>query len=193
MFARLGQAGLAALLVASGVVAAPLAASAAAGKCALGTWTVTKHTFRFSGAGFSSRGGGGKGAKLTVKAKSLKYDFANAARLTATVEESGGQTTDTWARYSKTLTLSGVFKGGKKGTFAVERKTAKGPATVKAWEVGDPDPVETYNLASSLKFGGLEPLVPVKGAFTCSKRALHQSLSQKSGGVTVRMDVWFRR
>ncbi|MCD0447635.1 hypothetical protein LO762_00260 [Actinocorallia sp. API 0066] len=183
--------GLAAALVV-GVVAVPGTASAAPKACALGTWTLTKHALSVSGDGFSLKTQGGKGTKLTIAAKSVKYDFSKTARVTG--KASGeGITFSIWTKYSKTLTVSGSFKGKAKGTFLLKPKTAKGTALAEQGFAGSTKVDERYKVATAVKKGDVEPLVLTEGKFTCSKKALRQSLAGKSPEGKVKIDLWYKR
>lgn len=190
--ARLGQAGLVSLLVAGGV-AVPGAASAAAKACSLGTWTVSKHTFAVSGGGIAMKGSGGKGTKLTIKAKSVKYDFTKSARLTATGTGPDGAEFASWAKYTKTVTIGGAFKGKRGGTFALKHKTAAGGSQVLGGDIGSDMVKECYNLAKSLRGGAFEPIIPLGGKYTCAKKSLHQWYTVKNDNGSIKIDVWFKR
>ncbi|MDX6738336.1 hypothetical protein [Actinocorallia sp. A-T 12471] len=193
MSKRLGRAGFAALVVAGGVLVAPATASAAPKACALGTWKVSKHTFTLTGDGLKMTGSGGKGTKLTISAKSLKYDFSKSTKVVGKGTGPGGEDLGSWGKYTKTMTVGGAFKGKKSGTFALRPKTAKGSAVVRGGDAGSSTPTETYNLAKSLRAGNLEPIIPFSGKFTCGKKSLHQWYKYTGDGGTIKVDVWFKR
>ncbi|ROO91235.1 hypothetical protein EDD29_8987 [Actinocorallia herbida] len=191
MLAKLGQVGIAVALVAGGVVAAPGAASAAPKACALGTWTLTKHTFSGTDDGFSLKGSGGKGTKLTVKAGSVKYDFAKSAKVNATGKFDDGEVS-IWAQYKKSFTLNGAFKGKKSGTFGYKGSSAKGTATATSGAKGVPGS-DTYKLVPAYKKNEAEPIAPLAGKFTCGTKSLHLWFTLKDETGSLKADIWYKR
>ncbi|WP_460302131.1 hypothetical protein [Actinocorallia aurea] len=189
---KLGQVGLAALLVAGGAVAAPGVASAApkAKACTLGTWTLTKHTFSMTDEGIAIKGSGGKGVKLTVKAGSVAYDFNKSAKVNAKATVDGVDVA-IWAQYKKSLTLSGAFKGGKSGSFKYKGSSAKGTATASSGTPGTP--TDSYKLVSAYKKNQDEPIAPLAGKFTCGKKSLHLWYTLKDGDSQLKTDIWYKR
>ncbi|MDX6738335.1 hypothetical protein [Actinocorallia sp. A-T 12471] len=192
MFGHVVRTTVIAAVAAGAVAGAPGAASAAAKACAVGKWTMVKHSFSAKGEGYDFTGTGGKGVRLTVGKKSLSWDFRGSKRLVSQGTRSGEKVA-MWSRYDGRLRVPASFKGNKKGLLTADVRKAKGDATARTGKVGAKRPDATYPLAPNYRKGKPETIALGSGSFTCTGRSLHLVLATKSATDSSRFDTWFRR
>ncbi|GAB2849444.1 hypothetical protein GCM10022221_56110 [Actinocorallia aurea] len=165
-------AALAAALGAGVLAGTPAPAAAAPAACVLGKWKQTSYTSDTVGVNYRQKTSGAKGVKLTVKRKSLAYDFGGSAREIASITATGTKWKG-WTQYKGKLTFTATVKGADAGTMAAKPKSVKGGATGTS-RITSPTEGEplTWRLAENIRGGGSESVAPAKASFTCAGKKL---------------------
>ncbi|MCD0447634.1 hypothetical protein LO762_00255 [Actinocorallia sp. API 0066] len=181
------------VLAAGAVAGVPVGAAGAAAKpCAVGKWTMVKHTFSARGQGYDFTGAGGKGVRLVVGKKKLSWNFRGSRPL-ASKGTRADEKVAMWSRYSGRLTVPVSITGNRKGLLAADVRKAKGDAVARTGKGGSTKADATYPLAPNYRNGKPETIALGSGSFTCSAKTLHLVLATKSATDSSRFDTWFRR
>ncbi|ROO89896.1 hypothetical protein EDD29_7606 [Actinocorallia herbida] len=181
-------AALAAVLGAGVLTGTAAPATAAPAACVLGKWKQTTYSSDTVGVNYRAKTSGAKGVKLTVKRKSLAYDFTGSARENAAITASGTKWKG-WTQYKGKLTFTATVKGAKAGTMTAKPKSVKGGATgtskITSPTAGDP---LTWRLAENIRDGGSESVSPAKASFTCAgkKLTLNSTITYGAEKTTVK-------
>lgn len=179
MMSKVGGADLAAALVAGTTVVVagtPAQAAAPPRRCAVGSWRLVKENRKAHGTykrvRWTQRHTGAAGGKLVLGNGKARYDF-NGSKKEFMTGTYGRTRLARWIVASGKLQLNAKVAGDKKGTFATNGKTATGNASghVVTTRPQRRD-LGRYSMASNLRKGYWETLVPGKATFTCSARNL---------------------
>ena len=126
MLSKMASFGIAGLMIVGGTVALGAPAEAAAKKCAVGTWTLTKlaatNVTTVKGDTVTSKLTGGAGTKLKITPSAASYDFAKSKPVFMTANVPGTAVKNTFI-YRKTLKYGLTLTGAAKGAFTPKLKT----------------------------------------------------------------------
>ncbi|MEO5876119.1 MAG: hypothetical protein ABIS86_03110 [Streptosporangiaceae bacterium] len=173
------------------VLGAP--AEAAAPRCAIGTWKLTKATIKVDSVQQHLRLVGGAGATLRLDGRTALHGYNRSKRLAETGTTGGAQVRG-WLQYRKTLRMKTKVPSGRSGTLISSIGSATGNATIRLHQsrpfTNSPGPkLIVYVLRNGDFDGGL----PRRAGFTCTsaKLRLKQRLSTSIGVVS--SDWTYRR
>jgi len=174
VLSRVAGLGLATAVIAGTTVGLVAPAEAAAkAKCTTGTWQlVGEHSIDQGtdkdGQKFRIVTRGAAGVKVKFSGTKATYDFTGSKKETIT-GHFGDDSYEGWIRYTGSLSVTVKLSGGKKGTFTVKNRTAKGNAIAHA------PSGKSYDLDAIVRQKNRsETLIAYrnKAAFTCSAKKL---------------------
>jgi len=162
-----------ALAAGSLVVILGAPAQAAAPRCAIGTWKLTKATIKVDSSRQHLRLTGGAGATLRLDGRTAQHGYNLSRKLTETGTTGGAQVKG-WLQYRKTLRMKTRVPAGRKGVLVSDVGSASGNATIRLYQSkpfeNSPGPqLIVYVLRNGDFDGGL----PRRANFTCTAGALH--------------------
>jgi hypothetical protein len=183
--------GITGLVIAGATVALTAPAEAAAKKCAVGNWSLTKlagtNVATFEGKKVISKITGGVGTKLKITASAATYNFSKSKPVILTGNVGGVNVKGTFT-YRKSLTHGLKLTGAAKGTFTPNLKKISGTATVKVVISSDPNPI-TGPVVPQVKSGDDLFVIRTKAVSTCTKKTLtlsQQKVKENDGSITTR-------
>ncbi|MEO3787375.1 hypothetical protein ABGB12_28955 [Actinocorallia sp. B10E7] len=161
---------LAAALATGGALSLPASASAAPKSCLVGKWKLTKYKMNGNIGGEIINSQGGGGTRLTIKKKSVVYDFARSERVVTKGKTADGKAYRMVDVYKKKVTFNSTLTGAKKGSLSLKPKSATGNATFTTTLNGVP--AGTTKIAKYYRKGEIDPFIPVYAQFSCSAKAM---------------------
>jgi hypothetical protein len=188
--------GIAGLMIVGGTVAHAAPAEAAARKCAVGNWTLTKlaaaNVATVEGAyePLITEIAGGTGTQLKITPSAAIYDFSKSKPVILSSKDAPRPTKVRFT-YRKSLTYGLTLTGAAKGTFTPKLKTVSGPATLKVL-IGQT--THTARLAPMVKNRDDFFVIALKAVSTCTKKTLtlFQKVKESDDSITTRK-ISYRR
>lgn len=175
-------------------VAVPAAPAAAAPKCPVGVWQLTKYekkaVSKVYDTALTSRGMGGTKVKIAANG-AFTYGFEKSAKLVTKGRTNGVPIAET-ALYRRVLKHKASWKGGR---VLVKRSTAAGTARVKTAQ-RKPRRSDRVEKVAPLVRTEQETIVPVgRVTYTCAPGALHlkRTIKLDSKGGREVTHWWFGR
>jgi hypothetical protein len=161
-------------------------AQAAAPRCAIGTWQLTKATIRVDSAQQHLKLTGGAGATLRLDGRTAQHDYNLSRRLRETGTTGGAQVRG-WLQYRRALRMKTRVPVGRQGVLTSDIASATGNATIRLYQSrpfeNAPGPqLIVYVLRNGDFDGGL----PRRARFTCTASGLRlrQKLQTSVGAVS---------
>lgn len=177
---------VAALAAGSVVVILGAPAQAAAPRCAIGSWKLTKATIRVDSAQQHLKLTGGAGATLRLDGRTAQHDYNLSKRLHETGTTGGAQVKG-WLQYRRTLRMKTKVPVGRQGVLIGDIASASGNATIRLYQSkpfeNAPGPqLIVYVLRNGDFDGGL----PRRAHFACTASSLRlkQRLQTSVGAVS---------
>ena len=166
-----------ALAAASVVVTLGAPAQAAAPRCAIGTWKLTKATIKVDSAQQHLKLTGGAGATLRLDGRTAHHGYNLSRRLSETGTTGGAQVRG-WLQYRRTLRMKTRVPVGRRGILNSVVSSASGNATIRLYQSKPFENAPSPQLiVYVLRNGDFDGGLPRRAHFTCTASSLR--LKQK--------------